>query len=79
MCRIVLAQFCLLFLCIVALFLSFFLVCMYVYVLDFVWALRSRVDVEQSEEYQEPPSAGHFEQQEQFEDGKYNMNNTYHL
>ena len=24
--------------------------------------------------YQEPPSAGHFEQQEQFEEGKYNMN-----
>ena len=47
---------------------------MYVYVLDFVLALRSLVDVEQSEEYQEPPSAGHFEQQEQFEEGKYNMN-----
>ena len=47
---------------------------MYVYVLDFVLALRSCVDVEQSEEYQEPPSAGHFEQQEQFEEGKYNMN-----
>ena len=47
---------------------------MYVYVLDFVVALRSWVDVEQSEEYQEPPSAGHFEQQEQFEEGKYNMN-----
>ena len=47
---------------------------MYVYVLDFVLALRSWVDVEQSEEYQEPPSAGHFEQQEQFEEGKYNMN-----
>ena len=62
--RIVLAQFCLLFLCIVVLFLSFCLVCMYVYVLDFVLALRSCVDVEQSVEYQEPPSAGHFEQQE---------------
>ena len=47
---------------------------MYVYVLDFVLALRSWVDVEQSEEYQEPDSAGHFEQQEQFEEGKYNMN-----
>ena len=47
---------------------------MYVYVLDFVLALRSWVDVEQSEEYQEPPSAGHFDQQEQFEEGKYNMN-----
>ena len=47
---------------------------MYVYVLDFVLALWSLVDVEQSEEYQEPSSAGHFEQQEQFEEGKYNMN-----
>ena len=47
---------------------------MYVYVLDFVLALRSWVAVEQSEDYQEPPSAGHFEQQEQFEEGKYNMN-----
>ena len=47
---------------------------MYVYVLDFVLVLWSWVDVEQSEEYQEPPSAGHFEQQEQFEEGKYNMN-----
>ena len=47
---------------------------MYVYVLDFVLALRSWVDVEQSEEYQEPSSAGHFEQQEHFEEGKYNMN-----
>ena len=36
---------------------------MYVYVLDLVL-----------EEYQEPPSAGHFEQQEHFEEGKYNMN-----
>ena len=47
---------------------------MYVYVLDFVLALRSWVDVEQSEEYQEPSSTGQFEQQEQFEEGKYNMN-----
>ena len=51
---------------------------MYVYVLDFVLALRSW-DVEQSEEYQEPPSAGHFEQEEYFEEGKYNMNTTYHF
>ena len=35
--RIVLAQFCWLFLCMVVLFLSFFLVCMYVYVLDLFW------------------------------------------
>ena len=52
---------------------------MYVYVLDFILALRSWVDVEQSEEYQKPPSAVHFEQQENFEEGKYNMNNTYHF
>ena len=52
---------------------------MYVYVLDLVLALRSWVDVDPSEEYQEPPSAGHFEQQEQFEEGKYNMNTTYHF
>ena len=52
---------------------------MYVYVLDFVLELRSWVDIEQSEEYQEPPSAGHFEQQEQFEEDKYNMNTTYHF
>ena len=72
--RIVLAQICLLFLCIVVLFLSFCLVCMYVYVLDFVLALRLGADVEQSEEYQEPSSTGHFEQQEHFEEDKYNMN-----
>ena len=47
---------------------------MYVYVLDLVLALRSWVDVDQSEEYQEPASTGHFEQQEQFEEDKYNMN-----
>ena len=47
---------------------------MYVYVLDLVLALRSWVDVDPLEEYQEPPSTGHFEQQEQFEEGKYNMN-----
>ena len=55
-------------------FLAFAFVCMYVYVLDLVLALRFWVDVVPSEEYQEPPSAGHFEQQEQFEEGKYNMN-----
>ena len=47
---------------------------MYVYVLDLVLALRSWVDVDPLEEYQEPPSALHFEQQEQFEEVKYNMN-----
>jgi hypothetical protein len=37
--------------------------------------LRSWVDVEPQEEYQEPPSSEAFEQQqENFEEGKYNMN-----
>ena len=60
-------------------FLAFAFVCMYVYVLDFVLALRSWVDIEQSDEYREPSFAGHFEQQEHFEEGKYNMNTTYHF
>jgi hypothetical protein len=48
---------------------------MYVYVLDHVLALRSWVDVEPPEEYQEPPSSDAFEQQPgEFEEGKYNMN-----
>ena len=47
---------------------------MYVYVLDLFLELRSWLDVDPSEEYQEPSSTGHFEQQEQFEEGKYNMN-----
>ena len=47
---------------------------MYVFVLDLALAFRSSVDIEPQEEYQEPSSAGHFEQQEQFEEGKYNMN-----
>ena len=56
---------------------------MYVYV-DLVLALRSWVDVDPSEEpqyqYPEQPSSDQFEQQqEQFEEGKYNMNNTYHF
>ena len=42
----------------------------------------SWVDVDPSEEpqyqYQEP-SSEQFEQQEQFEEGKYNMNTTYHF
>ena len=41
----------------------------------------SWVDVDPSEEPQyqcpEQPSSEQFEQQEQFEEGKYNMNNTY--
>ena len=57
---------------------------MYVYVLDLFLALRSWVYVELPEEtqYQYPeqqPPSKHFEQQEQFEEGKYNMNNTYHF
>ena len=51
---------------------------MYVYVLDLFLALRSWVDIDPSEEYQEP-SSEQFEQQENFEEGKYNMNNTYHF
>ena len=80
--RIVLAQFCLLFLCIVVLFISTCL-CLHVCVcagLDL--ALRSCVDVDPSEEYQypeQPPSSQQFEQQENFEEGKYNMNITYHF
>ena len=56
---------------------------MYVYVLDLFLSLRSWVDVDPSEEYQYPeqlPSSEQFEQQqEQFEEGKYNMNTTYHF
>ena len=52
---------------------------MYVYVLDLVLVLRSWVDIDPSEEYQEPSSAGHFEPQEHFEEGMYNMNTTYHF
>jgi hypothetical protein len=48
---------------------------MYVYVLDHVLALRSGVDAEPLDKYQEPLSADQFEQQqENFEEGKYNMN-----
>jgi hypothetical protein len=48
---------------------------MYVYVLTHVLALRSWVDAEPLDEYQEPPSSEPFEQQqENFEEGKYNMN-----
>jgi hypothetical protein len=47
---------------------------MYVYVLDHVLALRSWVDAEPLDQYQEPPSSEAFEQQqENFEEGKYNM------
>ena len=56
----------------------FVLVCIYVYVFDDCSALQSRVDFELLEEYQEPSSA-QFEQKENFEEGKYNMNTTYHF
>ena len=55
---------------------------MYVYVLDLVLALWSWVDVDPSEKYQypeQPLSSQLFEQQENFEEGKYNMNTTYHF
>ena len=76
--RIVVAQFCVLFYCIGVLFLSVCF-CLHICVCaGLVLALRSLVDVDPSEEYQEP-SSEQFEQQENFEEGKYNMNNTYHL
>ena len=56
----------------------FGLACLYVYVVALFLAMCSWVDVDPSEEYQESPSE-QFEQQENFEEGKYNMNNTYHL
>jgi hypothetical protein len=73
--RIALAQFCVLFYCIIVLFLIFcpcLYVCAYV---DHAWTLRSWVDIEPPEEYQEPPSSYAFEQQPgEFEEDKYNMN-----
>ena len=59
-------------------------VCMYVYVIALFLAMCSWVDVELPEEtqYQYPeqtPPSEQFELQEQFEEGKYNMNNTNHL
>ena len=59
-------------------------VCMYVYVIALFFAMCSWVDVELPEgpQYQypeQPPSSEQFEQQEQFEEGKYNMNTTYHF
>ena len=53
------------------------------FMLCIVLAMCSWVDVDPSEEpqyqYPEQPSSEQFEQQEQFEEGKYNMNNTYHF
>ena len=65
-------------------FLVLALVCLYVYIVALFLAMCSWVDVELPEEpqyqYQEHPSSDQFEQQqEQFEEGKYNMNNTYHF
>ena len=57
---------------------------MYVYVLELFLAMCSWVDVELPEELQyqypeQPPPFEHFVLQEYFEEGKYNMNTTYHL
>ena len=65
-------------------FLVFSIVCMYVYYCALFLAMCSWVDVDPSEEPQyqypeQPLSSEQFEQQEQFEEGKYNMNNTYHF
>ena len=59
-------------------FLVFVSICLYAYLSCIVLAMCSWVDVDPSEEpqyqYQEP-SSEQFEQQEQYEEGKYNMNN----
>ena len=57
---------------------------MYVYCCALFLAMCSWVDVDLSEEpqyqYSEQPSSEQFEQQqEQFEEGKYNMKTTYHF
>ena len=57
---------------------------MYVYIIALFLAMCSWVDVELPEkpQYQypeQPPPSEQFEQQEQFEEGKYNMNTTYHF
>ena len=56
---------------------------MYVYIIALFLAMWSWVDVELPEEpqykYPKQPSSDQFEQQEQFEEGKYNMNTTHHL
>ena len=62
----------------------FALVCLYVYVVALFLAMCLWVDVELPEEpqyqYPEQPSSDQFEQQqEQYEEGKYNMNTTHHL
>ena len=67
-------------------FLVLAFVCMHVYVVALFLAMCLWVDVDPSEEYQYPeqhPSTDQFEQQkenfENFEEGKYNMNTTYHF
>ena len=65
-------------------FLAFVSVCLYAYCCALFLAMCSWVDVDPSEEpqyqYSEQPSSDQFEQQqEQYEEGKYNMNNTYHF
>ena len=57
---------------------------MYVYIVALFLAMCSWVDVELPEEPQyqyleQPPSSEQFEQQENFEEGKYNMNITHHF
>ena len=57
-------------------FLVFASVCMYAYCCALFLAMCSWVDVELPEQ----PSFDHFEQQqEQYKEGKYNMNTTYHF
>ena len=61
-------------------FLVYVSVCLYTYCCELFLAMWSWVDVDPSEEiqyqYQEQPSSEQFEQQpEQYEEGKYNMNN----
>ena len=63
-------------------FLVLAFVCMYVYVVALFLAMCSWVDIDLPEEHQyqyQEPSSEQFEQQEQFEEGRYNMNNTYHF
>ena len=57
---------------------------MYVYVVALFLAMCSWVDIELPEkpQYQypeKPPPSEQSEQQEQFDEDKYNMNNIYHL
>ena len=65
-------------------FLVFVNVCLYAYFSCIVLAMCSWVDADPVEEpqyqYPEQPSSDQFEQQqEQYEEGKYNMNTTYHF